>query len=152
MRTDSKVFEQLLLERKILEPEQLNSVRSRKENINMPIQSIITELGYASKAELLHVLAEAEGIEYVDLSVYEFEDKNIPLLLGEKISRKFEMLALEKINNSLIVAMKDPKNIFAIDSACLVSSLEVRPVLVDPDELNKKLDAVFKNDKEEKSL
>ena len=147
MKTDSKVFEDLLVERKILEPEQLNSVRNRKENVNMPIQSIITELGYASKAELLHVLAEAEGIEYVDLSAYEFEDEKVPLLLGEKISRKFEMLALKKVNNSLVVAMKDPKNIFAIDSACLVSSLDVRPVLVDPDELNKKLDEIFKNDK-----
>jgi len=67
MITDSGVFEQLLLERKILEPEQLKSVRNRGQSVNMPIENIITELGYASKAELYHVLAEAEGVEYVDL-------------------------------------------------------------------------------------
>lgn len=149
MITDSGVFEQLLLERKILEPEQLKSVRNKGQSVNMPIQNIITELGYASKAELYHVLAEAEGVEYVDLSSYKFEDENLPLLLGEKISRKFEMLALEKRENSIVVAMKDPGNIFAIDSARLMSSLEVQPVLVDPDELNKKINEIF-NKKDEK--
>lgn len=149
MKVDTEVFEQLLLERKILEPEQLKSVRNREQDFNMPIQNIITELGYASKAELLHVMAEAEGVEYVDLSVYVMEDEKIPLLLGEKISRKFEMLAIAKNDNTITVAMKDPKNIFAIDSARLISSMEVKPVLVDPDELKKKLDEIFNKDKED---
>lgn len=152
MITDPGVFEQLLIERKILEPEQLKNVRNRGQNNNMSIQHIITELGYASKEELLQVLAEAEGVEYVDLSTYKFEDENLPLLLGEKISRKFEMLALEKRDNTIIVAMKDPKNIFAIDSARLISSLEVQPVLVDPDELNKKINEFFSNKDEDINL
>lgn len=150
MRVDTDAFEQLLLERKILEPEQMKSVRNRELDNHMPIQNIISELGYASKAELLHILAEIEGLEYVDLSSYVMEDANMPLLLGEKISRKFEMLALQKTGNTLVIAMKDPKNIFALDSARLISSLEVRPVLVDPDELNKRLDEVFKKEDEAK--
>lgn len=153
MLVDSAVFEQLLIEKKILEPEQLNNVKNKVQNANVPIHSVITELGYASKKDLFQVLAEAERVEYVDLSSYKFEDKDLPLLLGEKISRKFEMLALEKKDNILVVAMKDPKNIFAIDSARLISSLEVEPVLVDPDELNKKLNEIFnKKDDDEINL
>ena len=59
--------------------------------------------------EPMPFLAEYEDIDYIDLSTYSLPDKSIPYLLGEKISRKFEMLALEKNGNELLLAMKDPK-------------------------------------------
>jgi len=95
---------------------------------------------------------ESEGVEYIDLSVYSLPDKSIPYLLGEKISRKFEMLALEKNDNELLLAMKDPKNIFAIDSAALLTSLDIRPVMVDPEKLKQKMDEVFYKQKQEETV
>jgi type IV pilus assembly protein PilB len=96
--------------------------------------------------------AEFEGVEYIDLSVYSLPDKSIPYLLGEKISRKFEMLALEKNGNELVLAMKDPKNIFAIDSAALITSLDIKPVLVEPEKLRQKMDEVFYKQKQEETV
>jgi len=95
------------------------------------------------KSKLLQLYAEAEGVDYLDLSVYSIPDKSIPYLIGEKISRKFEMLALEKNGNTLLLAMKDPKNIFAIDSATLITSLDIKPVMVDPEQLKALMDQVF---------
>lgn len=95
---------------------------------------------------------ETEDAEYIDLSLYSFQDKSIPYLLGEKISRKFEMLALEKNDNELVLAMKDPKNIFAIDSAALITSLDIKPVLVDPEKLLQKMDEVFYKQKQEETV
>jgi len=95
------------------------------------------------KSKLLPFLAEAEGVEFLDLSKYSIPDKSIPYLIGEKISRKFEMLALEKNGNTLLLAMKDPKNIFAIDSATLITSLDIKPVMVDPEQLRILTDQVF---------
>lgn len=97
----------------------------------------------AEKSKLLQLLAEAEGVEFLDLSEYSIPDKSVPYLIGEKLSRKFEMLALEKNDNTLLLAMKDPKNIFAIDSASLITSLEIKPVMVDPDLLKALTDEVF---------
>lgn len=95
---------------------------------------------------------ETEDVKYIDLSLYSFQDKSIPYLLGEKISRKFEMLALEKNDNELVLAMKDPKNIFAIDSAALITSLDIKPVLVDPEKLLQKMDEVFYKQKQEETV
>lgn len=97
----------------------------------------------SSKAELLPLIAEAAGVDFLDLSTYTLPDKSIPYLIGEKISRKFEMLALEKKDNTLLLAMKDPKNIFAIDSATLITNLDIKPVMVDPELLKKLTDEVF---------
>lgn len=95
------------------------------------------------KEKLLPLLAEAEGVDYLDLSEYTIPDKSVPYILGERISRKFDMLALEKNDNTLLLAMKDPKNIFAIDSATLITSLDIKPVMVDPDLLKSLMDEVF---------
>lgn len=95
------------------------------------------------KSKLLKLLAEAEGYEFLDLSEYKIPDRSVPFLLGEKLSRKFEMLALEKRDNTLLLAMKDPKNIFAVDSASLVTSLDIKPVLVDPELLGALMDEIF---------
>lgn len=95
------------------------------------------------KSKLLRFLAETEGYEFLDLSEYTIPDKSIPYLIGEKLSRKFEMLALEKRDNTLLLAMKDPKNLFAIDSASLITSLDIKPVMVDPDLLRDLIDKVF---------
>ena len=84
-------------------------------------------------------LAEAEDVDYLDLTDYEIQDSWVPKLLGDKISRKFDMLALEKNDNTLVVAMKDPKNIFAIDSAHLMTSMTIQPVMVDDELLQIKL-------------
>jgi len=102
--------------------------------------------------EPLPFSVETEGIDYIDLSEYSLPDKSIPYLLGEKISRKFEMLALEKNGNELLLAMKDPKNIFAIDSAALITSLDIKPVLVDAEKLMQKMDEVFYTQKQEQTV
>ncbi|NLO38707.1 MAG: Flp pilus assembly complex ATPase component TadA [Ruminiclostridium sp.] len=111
----------------------------------------IVELGYADKTKLLPLLAQAEGEEYLDLTDYVIAESWVPKLLGEKISRKFDMLALEKDDSTdtLVVAMKDPKNIFAIDSAHLMTSLTIQPVMVDELLLRAKLDLVFAVEKPE---
>ena len=59
------------------------------------------------------------------------------------------MLALEKNDNTLVVAMKDPKNIFAIDSAHLMTSMTIQPVMVDDELLQIKLNEVFTPEKVE---
>lgn len=101
------------------------------------------DLGYAERAELLPVYAMAEGVDYLDLSDYVIQEDWIPKMMGDKISRKFDMLAIEKNDNTLVVAMKDPKNIFAIDSAHLMTSMTIEPVLVDEVLLKEKMDQVF---------
>ena len=97
------------------------------------------------KSKILPLIAEAEGVDYLDLSEYTIPDKSIPFLLGERISRKFEMLAIEKNDNTLLLAMKDPKNIFAIDSATLITNLDIKPVMVDPEQLKILIDRAFYN-------
>ena len=97
------------------------------------------------KSKILPLIAEAEGVDYLDLSEYTIPDKSIPFLLGERISRKFEMLAIEKNDNTLLLAMKDPKNIFALDSATLMTNLDIKPVLVDPEQLKILIDRAFYN-------
>jgi type IV pilus assembly protein PilB len=143
INSNIETFKRLLIENGILSIEQLQSVQTDMEENNKPIMDTIVELGYAEKARLLPLFAKAEGVDYLDLASYVIQDSWVPKLLGDKISRKFDMLALEKNDNTLVVAMKDPKNIFAIDSAHLMTSMTIEPVMVDDALLKVKLDEIF---------
>lgn len=125
----------------------MQAVQTDIEEFGKDIIQSIVDLGYADKSKLLPLLAEAEGEEYLDLSSYVIADSWVPRLLGEKISRKFDMLAIEKNDNTLVVAMKDPKDIFAIDSAHLMTAMTIQPVMVDEDLLKAKIDEIFAPEK-----
>ncbi len=138
-----ETFKRLLIQNGILSIEQLQSVQVNMADNGKDFIDSIVELGYAEKPKLLPLLAEAEGEEYLDLTDYVIAESWVPKLLGEKISRKFDMLALEKKDDVLVVAMKDPKNIFAIDSAHLMTSMTIQPMMVDELLLRARLDQVF---------
>jgi len=143
INSNIETFKRLLIQNGILSIEQLQSVQVNMADSGKDFIDSIVELGYAEKSKLLPLLAEAEGEEYLDLTDYVIVDSWVPKLLGEKISRKFDMLALEKKDDVLVVAMKDPKNIFAIDSAHLMTSMTIQPVMVDELLLRARLDQIF---------
>jgi type IV pilus assembly protein PilB len=149
INSNIETFKRLLIQNGILSIEQLQSVQTEMEGNDKTIIDTIVGLGYATKTELLPELANAEGVDYLDLTDYEIQDSWVPKLLGDKLSRKFDMLALEKNDNTLVVAMKDPKNIFAIDSAHLMTSMTIQPVMVDDELLQIKLNEVFTPEKVE---
>lgn len=142
-----ETFKRLLIQNEVLSVAQLQAVQTDMDEYGKDILQSIIDLGYTDKANLLPLMAEAEGEEYLDLNGYVIADSWVPRLLGEKISRKFDMLAIEKNENTLVVAMKDPKNIFAIDSAHLMTAMTIQPVMVDEDLLRIKLDEIFAPEK-----
>lgn len=123
--------------------DQVRSIQNKLYKNDKPLLDLIVELGYANKKDLLPLYAEAYDIEYIDLSEYQIDIHNASTILGENICRKFAMIALSTADSVLTLGMKDPKNIFAIDSAQLLTSMMVKPVLVDETLLEEKLDILF---------
>lgn len=149
INSNIETFKRLLIENGILSIEQLHSVQTEVTESGKSIIDVIVDLGYSEKSKLLPLYAKAEGVDYLDLTDYVIQDSWVPRLLGDKLSRKFDMLALEKNDNTLVVAMRDPKNIFAIDSAHLMTSMTIQPVMADEIILRAKLDEIFTPEKAE---
>ncbi|MCK5232951.1 MAG: Flp pilus assembly complex ATPase component TadA, partial [Desulfobulbaceae bacterium] len=65
---------------------------------------------------------------YVDLDSYLIDEKLIELV-PESMARRYQLIPLFKIGNTLTLAMADPNNIFALDEVELKTGCEVESVV-----------------------
>lgn len=85
-------------------------------------QNLITE------KDLLVLLSEELNIPPMNLARYKI-DPEVIKFIPEQSARHYQLIPVSKIGNTIIVAMADPLNIFAIDALKALTSYEINPVL-----------------------
>jgi general secretion pathway protein E/type IV pilus assembly protein PilB len=134
---------QLLLRRNLLKPEdvaRLNELRSREPSRRL--HELIIERNFAKEEEVLPLLAEQLGMEFLDLSEYKVPSdvqNSVPLKL---IHRK-NLMPLKRDGNVLIVAASDPFDLYAMDELSTLTGLEVRSVVALPREITRLIKTYF---------
>lgn len=61
-------FTEILIQRKVLDPEQVAEARTLAAQAGIWLQEAIVRLGYASPEEVISAIAEAHGLEFIDLT------------------------------------------------------------------------------------
>ncbi|KNY28209.1 type II secretion system protein E [Pseudobacteroides cellulosolvens ATCC 35603 = DSM 2933] len=82
-------------------------------------------------------------MEFVDLSNFDFSDYSVPTLISESMATRYCMIPIEKNGDTLIVAMKDPTDIFATDDVRLTTGLEIKPVFADAKHIENLISKIF---------
>jgi len=124
-RLISKQLGELLLERKIINEAQLQKgLQVQKEKGGL-FGSILVLLGYATEEQIAQALTTQFGFPYLPLANYEV-DSSIVKLIPENVSNQYNLIAIDKIGNSLTVAMSDPLNIHAIEDVELITNCKVQ--------------------------
>jgi len=124
-RLISKQLGELLLERKIINEAQLQKgLQVQKEKGGL-FGSILVLLGYATEEQIAQALTTQFGFPYLPLANYEV-DSSIVKLIPENVSSQYNLIAIDKIGNSLTVAMSDPLNIHAIEDVELITNCKVQ--------------------------
>jgi hypothetical protein len=101
---------------------------------NVPLGEILTEMGLIGKDLIREVLAQKLGIPYVDLTRFDIETKAfraIPTLL----MLQNNAIPLYWSGNDLVVAMKDPLDVRAIDALQFASHARIIPVLATKEDI-----------------
>lgn len=100
-------------------------------------RSFVAELvdsGAVSSKTLAHTLSKAFIAPLVDLNAIEIT--RLPVdLLDEKICRDYQLLALQRRNNALVIATADPSNREAAEKIKFATQLSVEWVVVEYDKL-----------------
>jgi len=124
-RLISKQLGELLLERKIINEAQLQKgLQVQKEKGGL-FGSILVLLGYATEEQIAQALTTQFGFPYLPLGNYEV-DSSVVKLIPENVSDQYNLIAIDKIGNSLTVAMSDPLNIHAIEDVELITNCKVQ--------------------------
>ncbi len=112
---------------------------------NINIGQALIDSGFISEEKLIKFLEAKLHTPFVNLDDYE-PDKKCLKYINYSDARRYKIIPLFKIENTLTVAMSDPRNLFAIDKIMESAECEIDPVLANEETILKKIDEYYKTD------
>ncbi|HHX61425.1 MAG TPA: Flp pilus assembly complex ATPase component TadA [Epulopiscium sp.] len=122
-----KLGELLLFSGKINE-KQLQEALELQKKTRKKIGEVFVEGNFITENDMIEVLEFQLGIPHIDLDKYNI-NKSVVTLIPESIVRRYQLIAIDKKNDTIMVAMVDPLNIFALDDIKMAIKSEIQPVI-----------------------
>jgi Type II secretion system (T2SS), protein E, N-terminal domain len=137
MQQPTKRLGEMLVEAGLITPAQLQSAITHQKIAKGRMGSNLVALGYITEDVLMDFLSHQMGVPQVDV-----RETDIPFEVLQRIPRRmaeqFTILPISiKEPKSLVLAMADPMDLNAIDSARFASSMNVDPVVASHSALRK---------------
>ena len=126
----------LLLARGVITQDQLAKaleVQQRGQRDRL-LGEILIDLGYATGDQVLEALAEGCGVPFAHLTPH-LVDAAVRSSLPEAFIRKYGVLPLFRIRDTLTVAVPEPSNLFLIDEIAHTAGLGVQVVAATADNI-----------------
>ena len=117
-------------------------LKVQKDNGSKDLQKIIIDLDILKKDEMMLSLADEIGEKYVNLDDITI-DPTIVVLIPEEMARRHQLIAIDKDEKKLTVAMANPLDVFAHDELKIRLGYDIDSVLSYGEDIDKALDEVF---------
>jgi len=117
-------------------------LKVQKDNGSKDLQKIIIDLDILKKDEMMLSLANEIGEKYVNLDDITI-DPTIVVLIPEEMARRHQLIAIDKDEKKLTVAMANPLDVFAHDELKIRLGYDIDSVLSYGEDIDKALDEVF---------
>ena len=119
---------EVLVRAKLITPEQLKSAIDEQKKSGGRLGFNLTKLNYITEKDLTLFLSKQYGIPTIDLAAQEVEHEIIKLI-PEDVAQKYQVIPVSRTGSTLVVAMADPSNIFAIDDIKFLTGYNVEPLV-----------------------
>ncbi len=119
---------ELLLREKLITQDQLKNAIDEQKKSGGRLGYNLTKLGFITEKDLTTFLSRQYGIPTIDMSTQEI-DAEIIKLIPEDVAQKYQVIPVSRTGSTLVVAMADPSNIFAIDDIKFLTGYNVEPLV-----------------------
>lgn len=121
---------QILLSRDIITKEQLEEALDAQRNTGEKLGEILIKKGFISDETLVELISFQRGFEPVDLNkIQDKIDPSVANLISKDFEFKRKIFPFELTDNTLHVAMVDPRDINIIDEIRLLTGYNVKPYI-----------------------
>jgi len=134
---------ELLLKEKIISPEQLRRAIEEQKIMGGRLGSTMVNLGFIKEQELINFLSKQYGVPAVNLREFEIDPK-VARLVPFEICDKYNLIPINRAGSTLIVAIADPSNIFAIDDVKFLTGYNVEVVVASEAAIKEAIEREFK--------
>src|SRR5919197_1522567 len=132
----------LLVADGLLTTAQLQKALGEQRGSTEKLGSILIKLGFINEEQLIGFLSRQYGVPSITLAQLEI-DPAVLRLVPAPIARKYEVIPVRKMGNSLALAMADPTNVFALDDIAFMTNLQVLPLVASQTAVRKALDRPY---------
>jgi Type II secretion system (T2SS), protein E, N-terminal domain len=144
MQQPNKRLGELLVEGGLITPAQLQSAITHQKIARGRLGSNLVALGYISEEVLMDFLSHQTGVPQLDVRNIEVPVQ-ILKLVPQRLADQFTVLPIStKEPKSLVLAMSDPSDLNAIDSARFASGLHIEPVVASHSALRKAIADLYR--------
>ncbi|MEM6295777.1 MAG: type IV-A pilus assembly ATPase PilB [Myxococcota bacterium] len=119
---------EILVRESIISTTQLRQAQEDQRGSGKRLAYSLAKLGILGEKELTDFLAKQYGVPSISLSEFEIDPEVIDLIPKE-VASKHTVLPVQRAGSTLIVAMSDPSNIYAIDDLKFLTGLNIEPVV-----------------------
>ena len=119
---------ELLVRERLITPLQLQQAVEEQRSTGGRLGYQLTKMGFIEENELTAFLSKQYGVPSIDLNEFDIEPEIIKLIPKEVVL-KHQVIPINRTGSTLIVAMADPSNIFAIDDIKFLTGYNVEVVV-----------------------
>ena len=101
----------------------------------VPLGQALIEEGVVNSGQLAQALAERNGLDYVDLNIFDV-DKGAAAMIDIAKARRYQTIPIAFLaERTLLVATADPANLLALDDITMATGYEVRRAVASPEHI-----------------
>ncbi|OGQ90470.1 MAG: type IV-A pilus assembly ATPase PilB [Deltaproteobacteria bacterium RIFOXYA12_FULL_58_15] len=133
---------ELLVRENIISVDQLRQAQDEQKKGGGRLGASLVKMGMVEENDLLNFLSKQYHVPSINLDDFEIEADIIKLLNAEVVN-KHQVIPVHRAGSSLVVAMADPSNIFAIDDVKFLTGYNVEVVVASETQIARAIERYF---------
>ncbi len=99
------------------------------------IGDVLVTMGLVSEKEKVKCLGKYWGYQFVDLTDQSVDPEAVKCI-SHDLARRYKVMPVSRHNGSLVLAMKNPLDVFALDEVRLVTGAEIEAVIATEEDIS----------------
>ena len=142
---------ELLVREKLITADQLKKAIEEQRSSGGRLGYNLSKLGYVNEKDLTIFLSKKYGIPAVDLATTEI-DPEIIKQIPQDVANKYQVIPISRTGSTLVIAMVDPSNIFAIDDLKFLTGYNIDSVVASEVAIKDAIEKYYSSHEEEMLL
>ncbi len=142
---------ELLVRENLITLQQLQKAQEQQRKGGGRLGFNLTKLGYIEESELTSFLSKQYGVPSINLAEFEI-DPDVIKLVPQEVAEKHQVIPVNRAGASLIVAMADPSNIFAIDDLKFLTGYNIEVVVASDGAIREAITKYYGSEKADAEL
>jgi type IV pilus assembly protein PilB len=143
-KTTKKSLGEMLIEEKLITPEQLQNVLDIQRQKGGRLSDILLKQGLVKTEELAVILSIQLNLPLIDLKRHTVQPQALRLI-PEEMARKHMLIPMDIVNDSLIVVMADPEDIRTIEDIKVQAKMRVEVALGVPSDIERAINIYYRS-------